>query len=361
MRCPSLLATAVLVAMIGTLPALQPPAVPANPAAGGTSAPADQPKGNDTPAAKREAPDGPPEFEAKFIDDSVLKVIALDSVITLSTKYGRLTVPLADVVRLELGFRFPDGVEAKVEQAVANLGSPSFREREDAEKELFKLAEYAVPALRRASNSPDPEVARRAGTLLKKLADKLPEEKMSLRDYDLLETAEATVRGRVETVSVRVRNRVLGETALRMIDLRSMRSTVAVGNEFTVEARFARQNSQEWFDTGLDVTTDQPLEITADGTVDLAPQNPGQYISGPGGNPANGNSMMILPNGNRMQVIPGALYARIGPTGTAFLVGANHKSSRPQASGRLYLKIAQGTWGGVEPTGSYKVKVRVGG
>jgi hypothetical protein len=358
MRRPVLLSLAAVVSAAGVLSALQPPAAPVPP---GRAKPADPPKADEPAPPKREVPDGPPEFEAKFVDDSVLKVVALESVLTVSTKYGKLTVPLADVVRLEVGFRFPEGVEAQVEQAVGSLGAASFREREEAEKALFKFAEYAVPALRRAAKHTDPEVARRAGSLLKRLTEKLPEEKMTLKDYDLVETAEATVRGRVETVSVKVRNRVLGETAMKLADLRSLRSTAAVGNEFTVEAKYARQNDPNWHDTGLDVTNDQPLEITADGTVDLASQNPGQFVSGPGGNPNNGMTHLRMPNGGAMQVIPGALYARIGPTGTPFLVGTSHKSTRPPASGRLYLKIGSTNWGGPDPTGGYKVKVRVGG
>src|SRR5262249_22103126 len=151
----------------------------------------------------------------------------------------------------------------------------------------------------------------RAESILKKLTEKLPAEKMTLRDFDLVETAEATVRGRIETVAVKVRNRVLGETALRMADLRSLRSTVAVGNEFTVEGpKYGRQNNMEWFDTGVDVSSDQALEITADGTLDLNPQNPGQFMSGPGGNSNNGNSWMFGQNGQRLPATPGALYAR---------------------------------------------------
>lgn len=359
MRRPFLQAAAALLSAAVALPALQPPVAPARP---GRAKPPEPPKRDEpTPPAKREAPDGPPEFEAKFVDDSVLKVVALESVLTVSTKYGKLTVPLADVVRLEVGFRFPEGIETQVEQAVEALGSPAFRDREEAEKALFKLAEYAVPSLKRAAKNADPEVSRRAGSLLKRLTEKLPEEKMVLKDYDLVETAEATVRGRVETVAVKVKNRVLGETSLKLADLRSMRSTAAVGNEFTVEGKYAKQNDPNWHDTGLDVTSDQPLEITADGTVDLSPQQPGQYVSGPGGNPSNGNTMLMMPNGGRMQVVPGALYGRIGPAGTPFMVGTSHKSNRPPANGRLYLKIGSSNWGGVEPTGGYKVKVRVGG
>jgi hypothetical protein len=366
MRRPYLLAAAALLSAAGVLSALQPPATatavpPVAAPRGRAKAPPAEAKAKEPAPPKRETPDGPPEFEAKFVDDSVLKVVALESVLTVSTKYGKLTIPLADVVRMEVGFRFPEGVEAKVEEAIGALGSPSFREREDAEKALFKLAEYAVPSLKRAVKNSDPEVSRRATSLVKRLTEKLPEEKLALKDYDVVETADVTVHGRVETAVVKVRNRVLGDTALKLADVRSLRSTAAVGNEFTVDGKYAQMNDMTWLDTGLDIANDQPLEITADGTVNLSPQNAGQYTSGPSGSPNNGHTMMMLPNGTRMSVVPGALYARIGQNGNAFLVGANHKSTRPPANGRLYLKIGATNWGGVTPTGSYKVKVRLGG
>ena len=153
MRRSFLLAAVVPLVAAGVLsaqpvpPPIQVPRVPGRrpvPPAATTPPKADEP----AEAPKREKPDGPPEFEARFVDDSVLKVSALESVLTVTTKYGKLTIPLADVVRIEVGFRFPDGVESQVERGVEALGAPAFRDREEAEKVLFKLGEYAVPALR---------------------------------------------------------------------------------------------------------------------------------------------------------------------------------------------------------------------
>jgi hypothetical protein len=159
-----------------------------------------------------------------------------------------------------------------------------------------------------------------------------------------------------------MKTRHFGETTLPFAEVRSIRSTAATGNEFVIEAaKYARQNNLEWLDTGIDVSNTAPLEVTAEGMVDLAPQQGGNYVSGPQGNPSNGNTMMMTPTGGRMSAVPGALYARIGPNGPPFIAGAHYKAARPTANGRLYLKIAPGTWGGVDPSGSYKVKVKVGG
>jgi hypothetical protein len=330
-----------------------PPGVPAAP-----------PKKDDAPppGLRKEKPDGPPEFEAKFTDDSSLKVVAIDKEVAIATKYGKLVVPLEDVVRIEVGFRYPEGLESKVEAAVTNLGAPSFRDREEAEKALVNFAEYALPALKRAAKNPDAEVARRADALVKRLLDKLPPEKLELRDYDVVETTELTIRGRLETTGVRVKTKLFGDTTLKVVELRSVRSTAAAGNEFVIDAiKYARQNDPTWFDTGVDVATDRPFELTATGTVDLQPNQPGQYVSTPAGNPQNGTGRPVMtPNGRSFGFTPGQLVGRIGADGNPFMVGASYKATRPPASGRLFLKIAPSAYG-IDSSGSYTVKVRVGG
>src|SRR5438067_956657 len=122
-------------------------------AASSPSLPAPAPNPTPAPAA---------EFEARMGDDSVVKVTLAEPVLVVATKYGRLTVPAADVRKVELGFRYPEGAEAKIDRAVQDLGSPSFETREAAEKTLVGLDHLAVPAARRATHSPDPEGARRA-------------------------------------------------------------------------------------------------------------------------------------------------------------------------------------------------------
>ena len=56
--------------------------------------------------------------------------------------------------------------KVRVREAVRQLGSPEYRDREAATMELQELGEVALPDLREATGSPDPEVRRRAQWLL---------------------------------------------------------------------------------------------------------------------------------------------------------------------------------------------------
>src|SRR5207244_2104689 len=56
--------------------------------------------GDDAKPAAPKAPDGPPEFEVNFSDNSNVKVVVLDPSVTVSTRYGKLTVPVAELKRI---------------------------------------------------------------------------------------------------------------------------------------------------------------------------------------------------------------------------------------------------------------------
>jgi hypothetical protein len=312
------------------------------------------------PEPTREKPAGPPEFEVRLADDSTVKVYPLDPSLVVATKYGRLTVPVADVRRIEVGFRYPDGIQAKVEAAAADLGSPAFRAREEGEKVLFDLKELAVPALTRAARGSDPEAVRRAEAVLKRLREKLPEERLAVRDQDLVETTEFTIHGRIETAALKVRTRFFGEAQLPVAQLRAVRAAVAeTAGTLTLDAaKYARPNNNDWYDTGIEVSADRPLEVTATGQIDQWPQTPGQYMAGPGG---TGSNMGGFPGpGGRMTPMPaGAVIGKIGPSGAPFLIGAAYKADRPNGTGKLFLRIVPSPWGN-DSAGSYKVKVKVG-
>jgi len=74
----------------------------------------------------------------------------------------------------------------QLEQWARDLGSDDFQEREEAQKNLAAAGEAAVPALKRAAKSDDPEVRLRAERLLAPLGrnDRLLEAAQSLGDTD---------------------------------------------------------------------------------------------------------------------------------------------------------------------------------
>jgi hypothetical protein len=336
--------TAAVVILIGWAVSAQPPG-------GGKD---DSPPAR---AAKADAkPDGP-VFEIRLADDTLLKVVLLDGALPVATKYGKLTVPAADIRRLDFGFRYPDGMEEKIEKAIGELGAPEFRDREAAEQALAACGHYAIPALRRAVKSENPEVVRRAGSVLKAVESKLGPEKAELRDYDIVETTEFTAKGRIELGVLKVRTKYFGEATVRLTDIRAFRSVGTANNaEFNLDAAlYAKVNQSQWLETAIEVTAGQQLEVTASGQIDLWPQGPGQYMTGPGG---QGGGGLAPPGAGVPRVgVAGQIIARIGPSGNPFVVGASFKG-KVSESGKLYLRIHPSPWNN-DSAGSYKVKVTV--
>jgi hypothetical protein len=321
-------------------------------------------------AAATAADPGPPEFEAKLADDSTLKVVLLDPTVTVATRYGKLVLPAADIRKVEFGFRYPPGVEAKAEAAAADLAAPAFKAREEAEKTLLGLGEYAAPAVRRARKNTDAEAAKRADAVWRKLAEKVVPEKLDARDYDLIE-ADFPVRGRIEPTTLKVRSKYFGESELKLSEVRGLRSLASLGGPVAVAldaAKYGRSGWGAWFDTGLDVTTDAPLDMACGGQIRLHPQQPAATV-GPAGlpNTALGEPIpKVVVNGpfgrqvvGGQQFPPGAVVGRIGAEGTPFLVGAGYSAPRAPATGRLLLAVAP--WqAGVDPAGEFQVRIKVG-
>src|SRR5207302_754297 len=125
----------------------------------------------------------------------------------------------------------------KIEKAVGELGSADFRTREDAEQMLANTGHFAVPALRRAVKSDDPEVVRRAQAVLKLLEGKLTSDKLELRDYDVVETPEFTAKGRLELGALKVRTKYFGDATVKLTDIKSFRSVGSASSaEFALDA-----------------------------------------------------------------------------------------------------------------------------
>jgi hypothetical protein len=372
MRVPLVLAAALAVLAPASA---QPPTLPVGPP---TLPPAKSPE-----VPKSESPKVPrePEFDVAFVDGSNIKLVVLETAFAVTTKYGKLTVPLDDLKRVELGFRYPDGVEAKLDAAVEKLGSPVFADREAAGAEILALKDYAGPTLKRATQDADAERQRRATTLLAAVRRDVPAERVDAKDFDTVETPEFTVRGRLEATTFKARTRQFGDAVVRLAEVKQFRSlgvAVAAG-EITLDAsKYGKLDWSAWLDTGLDISADAPLSITCTGTIDQWPQEAGKYMSGPAGNgtpaPNQRQPVRVLPQGavgpvpgqpfmpNRpgMNVAPasGAVIGRIGPASQPFLVGASLQVPRAPAAGRLYLQIAPSHWNNDNLSGSYKVRVK---
>src|SRR4051812_43483250 len=57
----------------------------------------------------------------------------------------------------------------ELDRLIANLGNDDFRVREEATHKLYKIGKPAIPALRQALSSDDPEVQSRAQLIIKRI------------------------------------------------------------------------------------------------------------------------------------------------------------------------------------------------
>lgn len=327
-----------------------------------------------------------PQFEARFVDGSVMVVSVIEPTLVFKTRYGKLTIPLVDVRTIDLGFRYPAGMEPKVRAAVEELGSADYKVREDAQKRLLLCGEFAVPAVREGARSKTPEVAERCSQILKVLAERLPSEKLDPRDEDVIGTDELTVRGTIDTPTLRVKSRYFGEATVKLVDLTAFRPRGSTAEGvFTLDAgKYAKQGWAGWYDTNLEVRKDQPIEIRVSGKIDQWSQEPGRYTAGPDGTAAQvpgppgmggqvehlGGRGLPPPGGPGLQFQPGgfvgmlcqsgAVYGRIGAKGTPFKIGSRWEQASAPAAGKLYLIIAPSNWGN-DSAGEYRVTVKLGG
>jgi hypothetical protein len=297
------------------------------------------------PAAAQQplAKKGDDIVEVRLADGSAVRMTLIQTHIDVTTRYGKLSVPVADIKKIEFGFRYPEGAESKIEGAVVRLGNANYQAREAAAKELLGYRELAYPALKRALKSSDNEVVKRAEEIMKKIEDKVPVERLKINDNDLIHTIDFTIAGKIESPTLKARSPYFGEISVQLAEARNLRSLKHVkDSELTLEAKFA--SNTEWMETEIEVASDDPIEIKASGQMLLRPNGVGFECS-PAGN-------MNYANGTNA---PGQLLGRIGKSGKTFTIGEHFKGTTGE-EGRLYLRVSPSPWGN-QMTGSYAVKI----
>jgi hypothetical protein len=291
----------------------------------------------------------PIDAEVYFADGSLVHVIMLHENVDVLTKYGKLTIPVRDIRRIDFGLHLSEGVRQRVDEAIKQLGSDTYRQRQDAVKQLIGLGALAYPAVHAVSNSSDLEVAKRAQGVMKTLRDRVPAEQLRTKVDDFLLTAEFPVTGRIISPALKVRTAYFGDVDLRLSELRSLRLRGGTGEvDVVVDAAKNGSAPDQWLDTGFTVDGRMRLTVTATGTVDLWPQTPGQYMANPKGYGQPGPTK----SGRFMSA---ALLGRIGESGTPFLIGERYEGT-PGQEGNLFLHIVPSPWNNAS-TGSYQVKI----
>lgn len=161
-------------------------------------------------------------IECRLTDDSTIKLTLLDGQVEFVTPHGKLSIPVSEIRKVELGLRIPDDVATQIAAAVADLGSPQFKKREEATALLLKHREKSYPALKGAARSGDAEVAKRAEELIEKLQTLVPEGRLEQPEHDVIHTDMSKIAGKIVAPTLRARSFTFGELQLRLSDVSAM-------------------------------------------------------------------------------------------------------------------------------------------
>ena len=305
----------------------------------------------DSPPPKKKAPQ-PPMFRLR--DGTRLAGTPDLKLLHLATPYGRLEIPVNEIVQIRFAAFHDPELAARVTASVEALGSEEFDRREEAMAALRKIGAPAAEALKKALASDDEEVKTRAEKLLSEIEEDLSEadeeegKQASLTgEDDEVVTLKFTAMGRVEEEAFSLETRY-GTLKLGRKDIVSILFQDAPVSRTSVEVPGATFSAAgKWHDAKVDVTQGEMLRITATGSLNL--QNYGQNTSPDGTSSVSGNQLE--------QFACGSLVAKVGEKGKAFLIGSDFQGSAP-ATGKLFLGISLQNG---EVSGSYKVEVELEG
>jgi hypothetical protein len=283
--------------------------------------------------------------EVRFQDGSLVRVTMDQPAVEVQTRYGKLTVPIAEIRRVELGLHWPPGRREQLERAIEALASNAYKEREQATRELLDAGPLAWPLLKQAKST-DPEALQRVASLMKRLEAKYPQELLQRRESDLVHTAEFPIVGRIAAPAFKATSAHFGELSLKLSDMRTLTFRGPDQTELTIDAAKHGSAPDQWLDTGINLDVDVRLLINADGQVDLWPQGSGQYMATPKGYTTAGKGSTFM---------AGALVGRVGEHGKQFLIGERYDGA-PGEEGRLYLHIVPSPWNNAS-TGSYRARI----
>ncbi len=165
------------------------------------------------------------------------------------------------------------------------------------------------------------------------------------KDNDTIQAA-FPVKGHIAGDAFEVYSPIFGNKPVKFSDLKSLYT--GHGREYKIELDALKYGSDtnQWLETGVMIRPNTRLQITADGQVDLWPQQPGQYMVGPKGYTTAGKGGIFM---------AGALIGRIGSLGKAFLVGENCECA-PSEEGTLYLQIVASPWNNTS-SGSHVARI----
>ncbi len=283
-------------------------------------------------------PISPTIAELTFVDGSKMRMTVLQESFELATKFGKLTVPAAEIKKITLGAHTTKAVEDDVAQCLKDFGDNDFKVRDVAKKKLIRHGLAAYFPIQRATKSEDLEVVQRATEVINKFKD--DGAALPTQEDDIVQTDSFVVNGNLVARSIKCQSPFFGALDVQIKDLRTL-TTPSGNTDVKVNA-----NNADWQKSGIRCYAGRPLHISASGEIDLWPQTPGTYMSGPKGYTQVGKG------GNFMA---GALIVKLNANGTMFALGERYDTV-PSADGEIYFQVIGSPWNNPS-MGIYRVSV----
>src|SRR5947209_8719891 len=173
------------------------------------------------------------EAEVHFANGSTVRLGLLQDKIDVLTRYGKLSIPLAEVQRIEFGVHLSADVAKQVDEALAKLASTQYADREDGARELATLGPSAYCALLRAIKGTDQEVVRRSEKIIADIRARFPEKELRSREEDVITTPSFTIVGRIVTPALKGKSEYFGSVQLQLPQMRHLRC-LRTGGEIQV-------------------------------------------------------------------------------------------------------------------------------
>jgi hypothetical protein len=270
------------------------------------------------------APEGePPPHAVELRSGSVLVGRLEPAAWKVTTAFGELVVPVAEIKRVRFGRRSQPERLAAIEEAVKNLASATPERRDHARAAIAQQGAFAALSLRKAAKDhEDPEVRRIVAEMLKELD--IPDEDV-VPDDDQVDTARFSLMGQIELEAFKVHVTELGPLVVKRGDVMRVRASGPdMSRKVTVGGTCVWPNG--WLDSKIKVEKGEKIRISATGTIFFP--NWGQAFT------PDGNQNMGMMNG----MMVGTLAARVGEKGTLFRVGSNYTGTAP-AAGNIFFVL----------------------
>ena len=280
--------------------------------------------------------------------------------VTVETAFGKLDVPVANIVSFTPGLDSHPEEGRKIGRLIQQLGSNAAAERDAAQRALSDMGKSIQPELAQYAMDEDAERRTRVQKILAEFEEADDEEEIEPSAakpwlaQDSLETTLFTVVGKISPQTFEVQTQ-FGPLKVAIGDIRRGERELDLKPEIKKLTSVTGENLVQLSmqTSGVRIGRGDKVQITADGRLTMTPWGNNSFSTPEGSE----QFQWYLPN----QIPGGALVARIGTAGKVFKVGSKHTFTSTRA-GILYFGIAMSPQFASQDynyPGRYDVKIRV--